>query len=243
MPIDKTLTINVFNVCESNGSNCASTGFASDLFYAAATNAIWSQAGISISYNYKGAINNSLFTSIDDSAGSGHGFWDLQKTYGYADYSNNIVDMFLVNDINHGAAYGEGWLNAAGLVMDIDMIMNYGSGNPAYPLGRIDTMAHELGHNLGLVPTYDPEYAGSYDPGHSNKPYELMASGTIRDVPGTIADVYPNGEGLDQLSSFQISIARRSDILVPVPEPETYAMLLAGLGLMAGVARRRSTRA
>lgn len=28
----------------------------------------------------------------------------------------------------------------------------------------------------------------------------------------------------------------------PVPEPETYAMLLAGLGLMAGVARRRSRR-
>lgn len=27
----------------------------------------------------------------------------------------------------------------------------------------------------------------------------------------------------------------------PVPEPETYAMLLAGLGLMAGVARRRKT--
>jgi hypothetical protein len=28
----------------------------------------------------------------------------------------------------------------------------------------------------------------------------------------------------------------------PVPEPETYAMLLAGLGLMGAVARRRSTR-
>lgn len=28
----------------------------------------------------------------------------------------------------------------------------------------------------------------------------------------------------------------------PVPEPETYAMLLAGLGLMAGVARRRRSR-
>jgi len=28
--------------------------------------------------------------------------------------------------------------------------------------------------------------------------------------------------------------------LAPVPEPETYAMLLAGLGLMGGIARRRS---
>ena len=29
--------------------------------------------------------------------------------------------------------------------------------------------------------------------------------------------------------------------LAPVPEPETYAMLLAGVGLLAGVARRRKT--
>lgn len=30
--------------------------------------------------------------------------------------------------------------------------------------------------------------------------------------------------------------------LVPVPEPETYAMLLAGLGLMGSIARRRSNK-
>ena len=28
----------------------------------------------------------------------------------------------------------------------------------------------------------------------------------------------------------------------PIPEPETYAMMLAGLGLMASVARRRKTK-
>ena len=28
-----------------------------------------------------------------------------------------------------------------------------------------------------------------------------------------------------------------------VPEPETYAMLLAGLGLMGGIARRRANKA
>lgn len=30
--------------------------------------------------------------------------------------------------------------------------------------------------------------------------------------------------------------------IAPIPEPETYAMLLAGLGLMGAVVRRRSTR-
>ena len=32
------------------------------------------------------------------------------------------------------------------------------------------------------------------------------------------------------------------DTVSPVPEPETYAMLLAGLGLMGGVARRRKQK-
>lgn len=31
-------------------------------------------------------------------------------------------------------------------------------------------------------------------------------------------------------------------VTAPVPEPETYAMLLAGLGVMAGVARRRGKK-
>ena len=35
---------------------------------------------------------------------------------------------------------------------------------------------------------------------------------------------------------------RVTDIAAPVPEPETYAMLLAGLGLMGGIARRRKQK-
>jgi len=39
--------------------------------------------------------------------------------------------------------------------------------------------------------------------------------------------------GVDQLKQTQISG------LTPVPEPETYAMLLAGLGLVGFAARRK----
>jgi hypothetical protein len=31
-------------------------------------------------------------------------------------------------------------------------------------------------------------------------------------------------------------------IAAPVPEPESFAMLLAGLGLMAGIARRKQSK-
>ena len=57
----------------------------------------------------------------------------------------------------------------------------------------------------------------------------LMQSVTINSVYG-IAGV---GGGLDQLKQTEISG------ITPVPEPETYAMLLAGLGLVGFAARRK----
>jgi hypothetical protein len=36
------------------------------------------------------------------------------------------------------------------------------------------------------------------------------------------------------------SNGRHQDLLAPIPEPGTYAMFLAGLGLMGVIARRRS---
>lgn len=35
---------------------------------------------------------------------------------------------------------------------------------------------------------------------------------------------------------------RDGDVAAPIPEPETYAMLLAGLGVMGGIARRRQIK-
>jgi hypothetical protein len=43
-------------------------------------------------------------------------------------------------------------------------------------------------------------------------------------------------------SSFAVDNVVHAAALAPVPEPETYAMLLAGVGLLAGLTRRRKTR-
>jgi len=48
---------------------------------------------------------------------------------------------------------------------------------------------------------------------------------------GTLGNYTFSGDHQDQLY-----------MMTPVPEPETYAMLLAGLGLMGFVARRRKSR-
>jgi hypothetical protein len=51
-----------------------------------------------------------------------------------------------------------------------------------------------------------------------------------------------NGSNLGLIQTFATATAVSSFALAPVPEPETYAMLLAGLGLVAGVVRRRKAQ-
>jgi len=51
--------------------------------------------------------------------------------------------------------------------------------------------------------------------------------------------MYKNAWMTNSYYKYDISVIG----VVPVPEPETYAMLLAGLGLMGAVARRRKLAA
>lgn len=41
---------------------------------------------------------------------------------------------------------------------------------------------------------------------------------------------------------FYAWAVRNGDVAAPIPEPETYAMMLAGLGVMGGIARRRQSK-
>ena len=49
-------------------------------------------------------------------------------------------------------------------------------------------------------------------------------------------------QDISSKTNFMYALAVRSgNVAAPVPEPETYALLLAGLGLMGGIARRRKS--
>lgn len=223
--IDKTLTIQVFDVCNDSGGNCASLGPIGDAFFVAEANKIWSQAGISIGFNLAGQINSTKFSNINDSV-SGYGLVDLMNASGHG-YSGTIVDIFLVHTIV--GAYGEGWFDWGGMGIAMDTVMAYNSGK-----GRIDTIAHELGHNLGLVPTNLGGDAG----GHSLSPNYLMASGAWRNVPTTLANIAPDGLGLDLLPANQISLVRESPLLrdiTPVPEPSSVVLVAISIGTLGSI--------
>lgn len=216
--IDRMLTIQVYRFCDDAGANCASLGPSGNNYFAAETNKIWAQAGISVGFNFVSNINSTAFSSINDAV-PGDGFVDLVTSYGSMGPSSSVVDMFLVRTV--AGAYGQGWLGAGGLVIAMDTVMAFNGG-----LGRIDTIAHELGHNLGLDHT---------TPGNNY----LMTSGATRTVPTTIANITPDGLGLSLLSPSMIANVRDSSLLTTVPEPFSLTLAAAGL-LVIGIARRRN---
>lgn len=64
--------------------------------------------------------------------------------------------------------------------------------------------------------------------------YGLPSSLSLLDYDGTLSIYWSDSSG----NAFQLNAAIDTLQLAPVPEPETYAMLLAGLGLLAVAARR-----
>lgn len=120
--------------------------------------------------------------------------------------------------------------------------------------------------NLGLKGFYSPDgyYQpnfgifgnGSYLGGQAdvglvkNLQSGVYWSGTaVATDPGSSAWVFDTGDGdqddFNHGGQFYAWAVRPGDVAAAVPEPETYAMLLAGLGLlgMAGMQRRRSSGA
>jgi MYXO-CTERM domain-containing protein len=219
-PITKTATVKVHQVCDDSGANCASKGPAGNFYFANETSKIWSQAGISIGFDFAGTINSTLYSNIDDTL-LGHTFADLHQQYGSGPGS---IDMFLVQTIN--GAYGEAWLGQGGLVIAMSSVMAYNGG-----IGRLDTIAHELGHNFGLDHSAD------------NHPDYLMATGAVRFVPGSLADINPTGLKYDKIPIAQQNTARSSFLLQDVVStPEPTSLLLAAGGLIALAAIRRRGR-
>ena len=225
--ITKAVTVQVYQLCDDAGLNCASNGPAGNAYFAQETNKIWSQAGIRVDFNFVTQINSTAFSFLDGNV-AGDGFADLHAAYGSMGPSMTEVDMFLVREVA-GSFYGQGWLGAGGFVMSMDAVMNFNGG-----VGRVDTIAHEIGHNFGLVPVGLGGDAGA----HSSIDSYLMARGEIRLVPTALSDIAPDGLGLDMIPTNQADFALQSTLLSEVPEPMSLALVGSGL-LVLAIARHR----
>jgi hypothetical protein len=76
--------------------------------------------------------------------------------------------------------------------------------------------------------------------------YNLSADPTFQNIAHTASTAtftfQIEGVGNQDLNDESWAMDNLRVSVTPVPEPETYAMLLAGLGLMGGIARRRKDK-
>ncbi len=221
------LTIQPINVCDNLGNNC---GNPAENVFLAETQKIWAQAGIDMMFLAFNQLNNTSFLTIDDdNATAAPSLADL--AFGAGNQQNGdptVINMYFLDDINPlsgGTTFGVAFVGGNGIAI-ADETFSFNGG-----LGRIDTIAHEIGHNLGLSHS-DPGMTADY----------LMRSGGSRNVPGSIDDITPDGDGNDLLTVAQIATAQASNFVteneeVILPEPAGIAAMLTGLLLMIGMVR------
>jgi hypothetical protein len=157
-----------------------------------------------------------------------------------------------------------GWRLASNTPVGADWNYEYATDGSTDYGHNITSPRSELSYmyyvNLGLKGYYSP--SGAYQPDHGifrNGTYGGQASvGLVNNLqssaywsgtayapnPAYHAWLFNTDDGFQHLSyqgsEFWAWAVRPGDVAAAVPEPETYAMLVAGLGLLGAVARRKS---
>ena len=211
------LQVQPIQVCDDDGFVCAQV----ELFEAIADK-IWGQANIDIAFLPLNQLNDSTYLTADADEFADLSFSGRAGDFGrHPDSTRNSgpINLWFVDVIETSVGliqFGNAWIGLNGVLVSDD-ILDFNNG-----AGRIDVIAHELGHNLGL--RHSTFGAGPDD--------NLMSSGGVRTIPGSIDDIFPDGDGLSRLTPEQIARARESDLLsdaagdtVPLAITEADAVL------------------
>ncbi len=187
LPI-QAISIQPIQVCNDAGADCAAVTIPLSI-----VNAIYAQADVVVAVAPTRQLNSTAFQIVDTVANSASPTDEARQlmrgpqvnALGLSPQSTTI-NIFFVKDIREvdisgaltavGAGLtGLGFINSNGIIVD--------------QTARLDTLAHELGHNFGLP--------------HVATPTNLMADGSIRPILTGIVDVAPAGP-YAQLNAAQI---------------------------------------
>lgn len=221
------IEVQPIQICQDDGSNCAEMNF-----FEAETDKIWAQAGIDVQFLAPTTINNTDWLDVDYGNPLPQEPKDMMifARDNINDYDVTLaINMFFVDSMPGLYGLGCGAPVYAGFCDDLlgvfitGDVYTFNGG-----IGRLDTIAHELGHVLGL--THEDWGAGAAD--------NLMTTGGDRTVPSTIDDINPDGAMLSKLSDDQIAEVYDSKF-VQVPEPSVLLLMALGGGAV-GASRRRA---
>ena len=213
------LQVQPIQVCDDDGIVCAQVEF-----FEAVADKIWSQANIDIEFLPLNQLNDTTYLTTDTDEFSDMSFSGDDGDFGRHPDSSRTdgpLNLWFVDVIQTSAGliqFGNAWIGLNGMLVSDD-ILDFNNG-----AGRIDVIAHELGHNLGLRHS-------TFGAGPANN---LMSSGARRTIPSSIDNIFPDGDRLSQLTPEQIDRARSSSFLTtsagdsaPLPITEADAVSLA----------------
>ncbi len=194
----RLIYVQPIQVCDDAGANCAPTSSLN----LEVINRIFAQADTTIALaGLTRQLNRTEFleiSSVERNASPTDEIRSLLRgpilqTLGLS-ASSTTINAFFVNEIREvtltGAdsvigtgVTGFGFINGNGIVVD--------------RAARLDTVAHEIGHNLGLQ---------HFD--YTVSRLNLMNDGAFRTVPTSLADITPAGPRTDQFTPAQIAQVR-----------------------------------